>query len=479
MQPSNSKRFVRELPWKDISFAALWSPNGAIGRGVYAFIGLVGFAIKYNLDRAIAFFGFNRYWDIRNYWIPVRDVTNIEFVRGAEAKFLATLVLLSLPFVWIGVVQTMKRLRSARLPVWLTILFFAPFLNVFFFLFLCLYPEREFDKAETNEDLKNSAVVRFLPQSALGSAAISLLITVPIGIGMVLLGTKGFANYGWGLFVAVPFVMGFVAALIYGLREPRSLWACEFVACAAVSILGLGLLAVAVEGAVCLIMVIPLALPLATLGGYCGYVVQRQRWFHRGAPAFLSALIIFMPGVQYGEHIAAMQRPVFVVHSSIDIQATPEQVWKQVVAFSQIPPPHELLFRAGVAYPIRAEIQGTGPGAERHCVFSTGAFVEPIEVWDEPHLLKFSVTSNPPPMEEWTPYSHIDTPHLHGFLVSEGGQFLLTPLPNGGTRLEGTTWYQHGLWPAVYWRLWSDVIIHKIHMRVLRHIKEEAESIRS
>jgi hypothetical protein len=51
----------------------------------------------------------------------------------------------------------------------------------------------------------------------------------------------------------------------------------------------------------------------------------------------------------------------------------------------------------------------------------------------------------------------------------------LTPLPNGGTRLEGTTWYHHGLWPAAYWQLGSDAIIHRIHLRVLRHIRDEVE----
>jgi hypothetical protein len=163
------------------------------------------------------------------------------------------------------------------------------------------------------------------------------------------------------------------------------------------------------------------------------------------------------------------------VHSYLDINASPETVWKQVIAFTEIPPPTEWLFRAGIAYPIRAEMIGSGPGAERHCIFSTGAFVEPIQVWDEPRQLKFSVTSNPPAMQEWTPYRHIEPPHLRGFLASEGGQFFLTPLPDGGTRLEGTTWYQHGLWPAAYWHVWSDVIIHRIHMRVLRHIRDEAE----
>jgi hypothetical protein len=187
------------------------------------------------------------------------------------------------------------------------------------------------------------------------------------------------------------------------------------------------------------------------------------------------SLLIIVPGIQSAEHLLARRADGFVVRSTIDIQAPPDQVWKQVIAFTQIPPPTEWVFRAGIAYPIRAEIIGSGPGAERHCVFSTGAFVEPIEVWDEPHRLKFSVTSNPAPMQEWTPFAHIEPPHLHGFLVSEAGQFLLTPLPNGGTRLEGTTWYQHGLWPAAYWRLWSDALIHRIHMRVLQHIKSEAE----
>jgi len=145
-------------------------------------------------------------------------------------------------------------------------------------------------------------------------------------------------------------------------------------------------------------------------------------------------------------------------------------VWPNVIAFAQLPPPQELLFRAGIAYPIRAEIQGSGRGAVRHCVFSTGPFVEPIEVRDAPRLLKFSVEQNPAPLEEWTPYERVTPPHLRGFLVSNGGQFLLTPLPGGRTRLEGTTWYHHSMWPAAYWRLWSDHIIHQIHLRVLRYI---------
>ena len=45
----------------------------------------------------------------------------------------------------------------------------------------------------------------------------------------------------------------------------------------------------------------------------------------------------------------------------------------------------------------------------------------------------------------------------------------------GRWQLEGTTWYRHNLWPATYWQVWSDYIIHRIHLRVLEHIKERAE----
>ncbi len=67
---------------------------------------------------------------------------------------------------------------------------------------------------------------------------------------------------------------------------------------------------------------------------------------------------------------------------------------------------------------------------------------------------------------------------MHGFLVSEQGQFQLTPLAGSRTLLEGTTWYHHTMWPVTYRQIWSDQIIHTIHRRVLRHVKTLAEGER-
>lgn len=60
-------------------------------------------------------------------------------------------------------------------------------------------------------------------------------------------------------------------------------------------------------------------------------------------------------------------------------------------------------------------------------------------------------------------------------LCQKKGQFKLTKLKKGKTLLEGTTWYYHNIKPAFYWQEWSDLIIHKIHDRVLVHIKKNSE----
>jgi hypothetical protein len=31
------------------------------------------------------------------------------------------------------------------------------------------------------------------------------------------------------------------------------------------------------------------------------------------------------------------------------------------------------------------------------------------------------------------------------------------------------------MWPAMYWGWWSNYVIHRIHMRVLNHIRDRAE----
>ena len=234
-------------------------------------------------------------------------------------------------------------------------------------------------------------------------------------------------------------------------------------------LLGCTLIAFAVEGALCLVMALPLAVPLAMIGGALGYVSQRRLAAH--SPMMFVVLVGVMP---FGATVEqALQPPAstFTVTTSVDIPATPERVWKAVLQPAKLAAPAELIFRAGVAYPLASHIEGAGLNATRYCDFSTGKLVEPVLIWNQVRQLRFRVASNPLPMQEWTPYAQIHPPHLDGFLVSRQGEFQLEALPGGATRLRATTWYQHHLWPARYWRWWSDYIIHQVHGMVLENIR--------
>jgi hypothetical protein len=229
------------------------------------------------------------------------------------------------------------------------------------------------------------------------------------------------------------------------------------------------LLFLSVEGILCIAMALPLTVPLGAFGGWLVYRAESSPVVARGI-----TMLLLLPSASLTWDFNA-KPPVFEVRSAVEIAASPEQVWKHVVAFTEMPEPREWYFRAGLAFPTRARMVGSGAGAVRYCDFSTGPVVEPIEVWDEPRVLRFGVTESPAPMHEWSPYASVNPKHLHGYLLSKQGQFVLTELANHHTLLQGTSWYQHGLWPAEYWRLWSDAIIHRIHMPVLNHIRTLAE----
>src|SRR5262249_53615462 len=152
----------------------------------------------------------------------------------------------------------------------------------------------------------------------------------------------------------------------------------------------------AFEGIVCLAMAYPLAAVLAALGAILGRGVART---NRLRPSQAALLLLALP-LSMGMEAAGPGAPEREVVSAIEIPAAPAPVWPHVIGFTELPPPHQLVFALGIAYPIRARIDGAGVGAIRRCEFSTGPFVEPITAWEPPHRLAFDVDSQPEPMHE-------------------------------------------------------------------------------
>ena len=441
--------------------ARLWLTfERPVNRSTYLRHGLGLTALKYASDAALVWLGTGALWTPWSY-LSSAPVMLYDRFAGAAPWLAPTLVVWTLPFLWIGVGMSLRRALDAGLSAWLALLFFVPLLGYLMILALVLAPTRDRPGAE----LEPHRSVRRLPAALLAMAVGSLL-----GLGMLLFTVRVLDTYGLGLFMGTPFVVGVVTAFLFcqtypaGARETFEVvtMTCLFVAGAA--------FALGTEGVVCLLMLLPLGLGLALMGAVVGrWIATYQPRSTRGAA--LLALALPLSSTLEGPSRAVVREVV----TTVEIDADADAVWRNVIAFPPLAEPTEALFRLGVAYPIRAEIHGYGIGAIRECVFSTGTFVEPITAWEPGRRLAFDVVASPAPLRELTPF-RVDPPHLDGYLVPVRGEFRIVPLSQGRTRLEGSTWYQQRLRPEGYWVLFSDAIISRIHGRVLAHIAAVSEA---
>lgn len=266
--------------------------------------------------------------------------------------------------------------------------------------------------------------------------------------------------------------MGMLSGFIVNRHEPTTSGATLRVAALTMVLGGLGLLLFALEGALCVAMTLPVAIPCAMLGAVLGRAIALCA---PGTALHAVVVVLALPGLAAVE-TAGPRAPLREVVSVVEVNAPRETVWRHVVTFHEIPEEPAWFFRAGIAYPVRAVIEGDGVGALRRCEFSTGAFVEPITVWDAPRRLSFDVTAQPDAMRELSPYRSLRPPHLDGAFRARRGEFRLTALPDGRTRLEGSTWYTLDLAPGIYWQWWADALVHAIHDRVLVHVKRRSEA---
>lgn len=298
---------------------------------------------------------------------------------------------------------------------------------------------------------------------------ISITITVSIAGILSLWGIYGIGEYGIALFMLTPFLIGFCSTFLYGYKNKITKSEAIWIGFTTLAICTLALIVFAIEGLICIAMAAPIGILLTWIGSLIGYNLLKTT---TSTPSILLILIGIIPLTSFVEN--KIKPKLTSVTTSIIINAKPMDVWKNVIEFPQLDKPTEFIFKTGIAYPINAKIVGSGIGSVRHCNFTTGSFVEPITVWKEGKLLKFDVLEQPAPMKELS-FWNIDAPHLHDYFVSKKGQFKLIELENGKTLLQGTTWYYHNIKPAFYWQEWSNLIIHKIHDRVLKHIKKNSE----
>lgn len=435
-----------------------------VSRQAYALSGFGLMVFKYTVEAGSVFAFSGRFFSPAHFLNPVLTMRQEFFLPPVPEWLPWVFFFWTLPFLWVAVGMSVRRAADAGQSPWAGLIVLVPFVNLIGMIGLVLLPHAE-GEGWVNRRVEPRG------QHQIRSALVGVGSSLLIALAMVVVSVYGFKDYGVTLFLGTPIWMGAVSAFVYNRPFPRTLGGSLLVSQVSILVAGTALLLFAFEGIICLAMLYPVAAAMGLLGGMIGHLLGAMTSIRGREMTIVALLLPFLAGAE------SIHRPVpvFEVVSNVEIDAPPEKVWPFVVGFSDLPDPDPWYFKLGIAYPKRATIQGTGVGAVRHCEFSTGSFVEPITVWQFPDRLAFNVIAQPPPMHELSPYRHVHPPHLDGYLRCQKGEFRLARLPGERTRLEGSTWYEFEMYPQDYWTLWSDAAIHRIHLRVLEHIKRLAE----
>ena len=376
-------------------------------------------------------------------------------------------------FMWlacsVGVILALvglalRRTWDANLAPAISLLPVLPFVGVPISLLLFLAPSRPLTASVSAGPGRRLARWKW--------AFLAVAIGTATAVFSVSVGALLFGTYAYGMFVLTPFFIGLSAGYTAGRSE--SFDNDELIGIVALATLvgAATLVAVALEGIVCIVMAAPLGLLVIRVGAAIGKAIAQAR---RRSPANAFAGFFLIPLVFAFEH-ADQPNAGFNYDDEITIEAPREVVWEAVAHMGTIGEPPPFPFMLGIAYPLGADLNGKGVGAIRTGYFSTGQAKARVSVWDPPEVFGFHVLSEPPSMRELSPYEHVHAPHVSGYFTTENTTFRLDRLSDNSTRLRVHAHQKLRMAPFAYWLPMARWTLEQSYERVLRHIKLQAEA---
>jgi uncharacterized protein YndB with AHSA1/START domain len=227
---------------------------------------------------------------------------------------------------------------------------------------------------------------------------------------------------------------------------------------------GLAFLAAAIlfqlEGLICVILWLPLVCFMSSLGGIIAGGLRDLRASGRSKRLCV-----------------AVVAEIRTAHTSIEIAASPAQVWRQIRSVPRITEAEHgpsWSHRLGFPRPTEAVLEGTGVGSIRYARFEGDVlFVEKVTEWEENKRLSFSIeadTKNIPPTT-FDEHVTIGGPYfdvLHGsyWIEARGPDRVVLHLASDQRLSTGFNFYSQ------WWTVW---LMNDLQSYILRIIKARAE----
>lgn len=229
----------------------------------------------------------------------------------------------------------------------------------------------------------------------------------------------------------------------------------------------------ALEGWACWLMVLPLFLIAASIGGLIGV------WLKNRKDRFNLSLVVLLPFIV--SPLEGMMERIpgeYEAITYIDIDAPAEKVWDHVTRVSTISKEDDTGYLTrflGFPRPIEAELDFEGVGAYRKAIFDKGlVFHETVKEYKDNEKMVFSIKAYPHEIPSTTMDEHVV---IGGefFDVLEG-TYEIEKLENGKIRLHLKSSFEMKTTFNFYAGWWGKMIMKDIQNNILKINKKRSES---
>jgi hypothetical protein len=234
-------------------------------------------------------------------------------------------------------------------------------------------------------------------------------------------------------------------------------------------------LALSIEGWACWIMILPVFLIAASIGGLLGgYMKIRKRNDQLNISVFVLLPLLIGPIESTIETIPG----IYKAYTYIDINAPAEKIWDNVTRVNEIPFEQDkgyLTRMLGFPRPVKAELNFEGVGAYREAIFTNGlVFHETVTEYKDIEKMVFTIKAYPHEIPSTTLDEHVVIGGNYFDVLN--GTYELEKLENGLHRLHLYSHFKMKTTFNFYAGWWGKWIMKDIQNNILQVEKNRSEN---
>lgn len=234
-------------------------------------------------------------------------------------------------------------------------------------------------------------------------------------------------------------------------------------------------LSFAIEGWPCLVMILPIFLIAASIGGLIGAYFKPKKRDNTVYISILTLLPLFVSPIE--NYIGAKSTP-YNAYTYIDINASEDKIWSNVTRVSEISKEQNkgwLTNLLNFPKPVKAELNYEGVGAYREAIFTNGlVFHETVTEYIDKKKMSFSIKALPHQIPLTTMDEHIVVGGKYFDVLS--GTYELEKLNENRYRLHLYSTFKLTTTFNFYASWWAKNIMKDIQNNILQIEKQRAES---